>query len=161
MHPSELLSALGRKIDIPDLSFDENGLCRLRFQQRYVIDMKVVENGIWLIAFFGPLPADTTSAFLRRLLQAQFMGHDTGGASFSVNPESEELMLSLFCPSGGYDGNTFAEQVGNFVDAVARWSEVEPEREGESNVTPGSSPSSFEPEPAFSPADFMNTMIRI
>ena len=161
MHPSELLSALGRKIDIPDLSFDENGLCRLRFQQRYVIDMKGVENGIWLIAFFGPLPADTTSAFLRSLLQAQFMGHDTGGASFSVNPESEELTLSLFCPSGGYDGNTFAEQVGNFVDAVARWSEVEPEREGESNVTPGSSPSCFEPEPAFSPADFMNTMIRI
>ena len=72
MHPSELLSALGRKIDIPDLSFDENGLCRLRFQQRYVIDMKVVENGIWLIAFFGPLPFNIVFSFL--LLSSTFHG---------------------------------------------------------------------------------------
>ena len=161
MQPAELLAALGRKIDFPDLSFDENGLCRLRFQQRYVIDLKVVENGIWLMAFFGPLPADTTSSFLRRLLQAQFMGYDTGGASFSVNPDSEELTLSLFCPSGGYDSNSFVEQVGNFVDALARWSGVDPEREESASALPESSPTTFEAESAFSSADFVNTMIRI
>ena len=58
MTPHEMLDALSRRTGAA-LSFNGDGLCRLRFDGRFIVDLEVAddEDAIWLYARLGPLPA--------------------------------------------------------------------------------------------------------
>jgi len=121
MKPQEALAALGRQAGM-ELAFNEQGLCRLRFDGRYVVDLEISddEREIFLYSRLGPLPGgEGGSGLLKRMMRAQYLGRETGRAAFGLDGDT----LMAFCRVGleGEDERALPGELERFLDTLETW----------------------------------------
>ena len=70
-----------------------------------------------------PLPAQGREVFLQVLMDAMFMGHATGGASFFVD-EKDQVFLQRTDPLPMLDYEAFKRTLERFVNVLEQWRDV-------------------------------------
>lgn len=92
MTPHEMLDALSRQTGAA-LAFNGDGLCRLRFDGRFIVDLEVTddEDAIYLYARLGALPAgEQGRELMARMMRAHCLGRESGNTLFGL--DGEEIM---------------------------------------------------------------------
>lgn len=106
------------------LAFNEMGLCRLRFDGRFIVDMEVTddEDAIYLYSRLGSLPADAQGReLMEKMLKAQCLGRDSGKTCFGL--DEGEIMAFVRVELAGAEEKTLYTELEAFLDTLAVWSE--------------------------------------
>ena len=121
MTPHEALEALSRQTGIL-LTFNDNGLCRLRFDGRFIVDMEVTddETAIYLYSCIGQLPAvERGRELMIRMMQAHCLGRESGRTVFGL--DGDDVLAFSRVELAGADVNTLYNALENFLDILAVW----------------------------------------
>ncbi|MBP7074872.1 MAG: type III secretion system chaperone [Rhabdochlamydiaceae bacterium] len=113
---------------IPQL-FKEFGLQQRPFEKdgsvlveitSYLIEMVKLDPGVRFSAKIAPVPTKEKEEFLLKLMQANFLGQGTGGATLGLKEDESFLTLSLSLP---YEMNymAFKDAVEEFVNYLEYW----------------------------------------
>jgi hypothetical protein len=127
MTPTELLdsllSQLGQICGLPLLSVDDDAHASLVFNQSVTIHFQARPHDILLYSCPGSLPEQNSLAIMRRLLRANFLWGDTGGATFSLTPDWD-VMLAQTLSVYHLDLTAFQEHFTAFARVSAKWREL-------------------------------------
>ncbi len=123
MTHQEAIEALSQQTGTK-LSFNEMGLCRLRFDGRFIVDMEVTddENAIYLYSRLGSLPADEQGReLMKKMLRAHCLGRDSGKTCFGL--DDDEIMAFVRVELSGAEEQTLYTEIEAFLDILAVWSD--------------------------------------
>ena len=84
-----MLDALSRQTGAA-LAFNGDGLCRLRFDGRFIVDLEVTddEDAVYLYARLGTLPAgEQGRELMARMMRAHCLGRESGNTLFGLDGE--------------------------------------------------------------------------
>ncbi|WP_050031287.1 type III secretion system chaperone [Verrucomicrobium sp. BvORR034] len=119
-----LLTALAEQTGLDQLGLDENGACALQFDDRitvYLVELEK-EAAIRLVSDLGtPSPDVEGAAFQRCLLEANWLGTGTHGATLSLEPETGNVCLWRQASLAALNPVSFTDLVGQFVDTAEAW----------------------------------------
>ena len=122
MKYDELMVDLGKRFELKDFRPDEDGYCEIYADDFTVTFQHVPETDMvlttCLVCELGPEPS---AKFYRRLLEANFMYKETHGATLSIDPEAETVMLSRYDRLGQIDGESFYRTVEMFMVVMLTW----------------------------------------
>ncbi|AZZ91458.1 CesT family type III secretion system chaperone [Hahella sp. KA22] len=95
---NSFLRQLGQDYNLPFMKLDNNGVCSLSVDG-HLYSIVQTHDSPWLLlhADFGHTPDAEASkaALLEKLLEWNFLGKSTRGATLSINPESHRLTLHM------------------------------------------------------------------
>jgi hypothetical protein len=116
-----LIGEFGRSIGLPDLELDEDNYCALLIDEGLVINMEFDEESrqLLLYSLLGQAAGDTRSVY-ERLLQANYVGRECGGATFGLRPDNS-VVLSQSLAVPGLDLKDFTARLERFVNEVEAW----------------------------------------
>lgn len=98
MTQNEAMEALSRQTGTT-LAFNEQGLCRLRFDGRFIVDLEVAddETAIFLYSRLGPLPGgERGRELMERMMRAHCLGRESGKTVFGLDDDA----VMAFVPGG-------------------------------------------------------------
>lgn len=107
------------------LAFNDRGLCRLRFDGRFVVDMEVTddETAIYLYSRLGALPAgEHGREVLERMMRAHCLGRESGKVCFGLDDNA--VMAFVRVELAGAGERTLYTELEAFLDVLAVWVEV-------------------------------------
>jgi hypothetical protein len=119
----EVLAAYGSQVGLPNLKFEPHGCARLMFQDALAIDLEIdrAANCVQIYSVLGPLPPGDREPLFRRLLEGNLFGTQTRGATLSIDPVRDEVLISqrFDLPSGTAQG--MADFLDSFTAASRQW----------------------------------------
>lgn len=121
MNHHEILQSLSGQIGI-QLAFNESGLCRLRFDKQFIVDMEVSDDGqsIYIYCSLGSLPdTDRGNTLLRKMMRAHCLGRETQNTVFGL--DGENVMAFMRFETAGADGQSLYNELEAFMDTVELW----------------------------------------
>lgn len=122
MQFNELMTDFGKRLDLDEFQPDENGICEIDTDDFTVTFQYVPETEMvlttGLLCELGPDPSAT---FFRTLLEANFMFNSTHGATVSVDPTNDCVMLARYDRLNQIDGDIFFKCVELFMQAMLEW----------------------------------------
>ena len=124
MTQHEAMEALSQQTGIT-LAFNDRGLCRLRFDGRFVVDMEVTddETAIYLYSRLGMLPAgDYGKEVLERMMRAHCLGRESGKVCFGLDDNA--VMAFARVELAGAEERTLYTELEAFLDVLAAWVDV-------------------------------------
>ena len=124
MTQHEMIEALSRQTGTP-LAFNDRGLCRLRFDGRFVVDLEVTddETAIYLYSRLGELPAgERGNQLLEKMMQAHCLGRESGNTLFGL--DGKDVMAFARVELAGAQENTLYTALEAFLDVLAVWTET-------------------------------------
>ena len=126
-----LLDRFGRQLGLGKLKFDENGVCRLVFDEQFNADIELADDGasFYMYAVVGKIPPDNRESFYLELLSAHLFGTGTGGGTFAVDRSRDEVVFNRSFSQDLTDPDMFAREVERFVNYLELWAGLF--REGE------------------------------
>jgi hypothetical protein len=119
-----LVNQLGWIAGLPGLQLDEDGHASLVFNQAVTIHLQArdTENDILLYAAPAALPEENGYAVALKLLRANFLWRDTGGATLSLAGD-DEVMLTQKLSIENLDLTAFQERFTTFARTALKWKE--------------------------------------
>ena len=126
MDAHQILTSLGLAVGLPDLKFDGKGCARLLFDQRLAVDFEHDADAgcIHLYTVLGASPAPGSGeAMFRHLLEGNFFGTQTQGASLAIDPSRNEIILSRTVEVEATSSEDFARVIEKFLAATSHWQE--------------------------------------
>ncbi len=125
MHLQDMIAELGREMGIPGLALDENGLCRLVFDTKLVVDLEASSDGkvMHVYSVVCGIPPENREAFYDSLLAANLFGQETGGAAFARDETADEILLCTRVNPDKTDFRDFVNQLEDFVNHLETWIE--------------------------------------
>lgn len=119
-----LIGEFGASIGIPDLEFDEDGLCHIRIDESYPITFRRDDerhrlSTIGLIS--DSLPASLDGDFVRDILVANIAPLREDGPAIGVEPTSGTVVLYRNVPLSNLDMHSFQQMLGNFIELQKSW----------------------------------------
>ncbi len=127
MDANQILTSLGLTVGLPDLAFDGNGCARLLFDQRLAVDFEhdADAGSIHLYTVLGSSPAQGSGeALYRRLLEGNFFGIQTQGATLSMDAARGEIILSRSVELDTISSVDFERVIEKFLAAAGHWQEA-------------------------------------
>lgn len=123
MDIDSILLELGHQMGIPNLKFESNGVCRLRFDGKYTVDIEATDNKkiVHIYSSIASIPAENREKFYEIFLEANLFGKGTGGATFGINKMENELMLTRALNMDTTDYQEFVNILESFVNHVESW----------------------------------------
>lgn len=127
-HAATLLDALGQRLGIAGLAFDERGLCTLSFDRRLSVNLVVDArlNGVVLMAVLGEFAPLARPELMLAMLRGNFLWRSTQGATLTLDPERDAALL-VQClaleqmPSAQDAGYWIETQLNTFVNTGLSW----------------------------------------
>jgi len=116
-----ILAEFGTRTGMGALRLGPQGTCRLIFDGEYIVDIEAPAGAVHLSCTVGPADADLGPAFVRRMLGANFMGRETGGAALALDEVASEVVMCRSLPTAGLTAQDFETAVEAFVAAVQVW----------------------------------------
>lgn len=118
------LVALGARTGLA-LGLDEEGVCGVGHASGMDCAIEVPDGGssVYLRAPLMAWPPRQAPLVAQYCLEAQFLGLETQGASFAIDPRDGELVLWRSVPVAVLDAEALATLVVGFIEAAARWRE--------------------------------------
>lgn len=107
------------------LAFNGDGLCRLRFDGRFIVDLEVTddEDAIYLYARLGTLPAgEQGRELMARMMRAHCLGRESGNTLFGL--DGEEIMAFARVAAAEAGEGTLFTALEDFLDVLAHWADV-------------------------------------
>lgn len=118
-HINRLLTDFGNALGLDGLSLDENGYCCLSFDEVVVNIEAVGETSLVLLySSLGALPADAGPEVCRRLLEANYFFHGTGGATIGVDGPTGGVAITRVVDAAGMEVLDWEAVIKAFVDAA-------------------------------------------
>jgi hypothetical protein len=117
----ELLGEFGRSTGLGELALDEDNYCALLIDDGLVINMEFDEQERQLVLYslLGE-PAVEPLAAYQRLLRANYLGRECGGATFGLRPDNS-VVLSQSMALPGLDLKDFTARLERFINEVEAW----------------------------------------
>jgi hypothetical protein len=122
----ELLKDLGTRIGVGPLALGEDGICTLGMgdgTQIHIGPDTGDPNYCIIVGNCGGAPDKGRTAFLRRLLEANFFHRDTGDSVIAFEPELDEALLIQRVRLDTIDGVDFNDAVTAFLAYQERWTQ--------------------------------------
>jgi hypothetical protein len=115
---------LGKHLGIEDMALDDHLYCGLDVEGGGVIGLQYLAGNehLMLFAEIGALPPDGEQIY-PELLEANLFWDGTNGATFGLEPESRQLILSLQIPLERLDFTAFYRQIEGLVESLVYWRE--------------------------------------
>ena len=113
----DFLAELRKETGIEAFSADETGLVTVRVDDKYNVNLQMVEATGRVLCFVEvmQLPKDAPKAVYRDLLAGGLFGKDTAGGYFTLEEESESVIYNYF-----FDLETAARDVSDFVSTLEK-----------------------------------------
>lgn len=123
MELNALLESLAAQIGLPQLSLDNNGVCRLVFDAKLTLDLEPADNGatVYLYAVIGNAPLTAPGELFSSLLSANYFCRETGSAFFSYDTDSGDILLQQKFLLDGLTPPVFLAQFEQFVATAESW----------------------------------------
>jgi Tir chaperone protein (CesT) family len=121
---NDLIAGMAQQLGL-SMELNDEGACRLVFEDKYTVDIQVQEgqeNRFFLLSTVGQSEAPT-EAQLRTLLDANLFGQGTGEAALAYDPEMEEIVLQRCFDARYVDLGQLMGSLEEFVNIVASWTE--------------------------------------
>jgi hypothetical protein len=116
---SNLLKELGKHIGLEQLELDEEGQCTLAFDEEIVVTFVAdPDGGLNAVSFVGELPDSGAEAFVRGLLEENFLPSNHGGARFAIEPNSNRVVMVGRWDAQKTDMGLFSAQLEAFVNSI-------------------------------------------
>jgi hypothetical protein len=125
MEFQDILQELGSRMGLRGLCLDDNNVCRLVFDGRLTIDIEPLpeRNRLFLHSVVCPLPAEDREGLFAELLEANLFGKATGGASFGLDANLEEILLFRELDLANLDYQGLASELEIFLQQLEIWTE--------------------------------------
>ena len=118
---NEWLAYLGGLTRLP-FHLDDDGMCTIGHASGLDCAVEVPGDGsLYLRVGILRWEPETYPDMAERCLVAQFMGRETHGASFGVDPVDGQLVLWQERPLGSLDEKSFCLLVARLLESAARW----------------------------------------
>lgn len=121
--PQEVLNALSVRTGIR-LTFNELGLCRLRFDGRFIVDMETSDDGaaVFLYSDLGPLPAgEYGKILLKDMMRAHCLRRETGNTVFGL--EHDNILAFKYVSLAEAGEDILYNELEDFLDTLEAWSD--------------------------------------
>lgn len=114
---NDFLAQLRKATGIAAFSADETGLVTVRVDDKYNVNLQLVEATGRILCFVEvvQLPKDASKEIYRDLLAGSLFGKDTAGGYFTLEAESETVVYNYF-----FDLDTAAKDVDDFVSTIEK-----------------------------------------
>lgn len=117
---NDWLQHLGRQSRVR-IQLDDDGVCTIGHESGLDCAVEVPGNGsVYLRVAMFPWEPEENPDLAERCLLASFMGIETGGAAFGVDPMDAELVLWQERPLSSLDEAGFAQMVARLLDNAVR-----------------------------------------
>jgi hypothetical protein len=115
-----LLGEFGRSIGIPELRTNELGACTLIFDQRIDVHIAIDPTSRDLILWceLGPVAMQDSAAIFSRLLRANLFWQKTLGATLSLMPDSEDIVLARRYPMAAMTAAILRSEIEALLEAA-------------------------------------------
>jgi hypothetical protein len=118
---NQLLQELGQRIGLDGLALDEDGHASLGLDEIFVsLDVQEEADQLLLSAPLGQ-PGGDRAALYGRMLDANFLGTGTGGATLARSPGNGTIMLWQALPREELEISRFEQRLQSFVDVAEAW----------------------------------------
>jgi hypothetical protein len=123
--PRALLSEFGRRLGIPDVTFDGQANCRLGFDD-IVLDIEWQSDAGELViqSDIGDLPSQRNAEFLTRLLELNLGSALTTAGSVGINRNTNRLIYTDHTPLRGLTIETLERFIQVSVNLVEAWRNI-------------------------------------
>jgi hypothetical protein len=119
----QILGDFGKTIGLDDLELDAAGYCCLMIDNNLVINIEFEEPDARLLLYAKVgRPGPDRAAALTAILEANYLGRGTGGATLGLEPESGSIVLSRDLAIAGMDVPGFSDALERFVNTAEVWS---------------------------------------
>lgn len=120
-----ILLELGNQMGLPNLKLDNNKVCRLIFDKKFTVDIEASEDLkiVHLYSAICTIPPRDKENLYESLLEANLFGRGTGGATFGVDLEMGEILLSKTMDIEKVDYQDFVNVLESFVNHVEAWTD--------------------------------------
>ncbi len=121
-----LIQRFGKTLGLEDLSL-EGGThsCALEFDGSLVVTFEFHEPTAQMVlsSVLAPMPQDRAEPLLRALMEANAIDYLTSQGLFSLEPQTQSLILMQSKPVADLDDATFERLVEAFVNKVELWTQ--------------------------------------
>jgi len=146
----DLIAGVAQQLGLT-MELNDEGACRLVFEDKYTVDIQVEEdqkNRFYFLSTVGQAEAPT-EAQLRTLLDANLFGQGTGEAALAYDPDMEEIALQRCFDARYVDLGQLMAALEEFVNIVASWTERLDERGAHQSRNAGESSALAQGDPSF------------
>lgn len=124
MNLSAAINELGSLLKLPELALNDEGQCRITFDEDLTIDFESFAEGrmLHLSSIIAPLDEQNRAeTFFETLLHANLLGLATAGGHFSVDEANGEVLFERTLIMEEHDATGFVSVVESFVNHVEGW----------------------------------------
>jgi hypothetical protein len=120
----QVLGEFGATVGLEDLRLDEAGHCVLAIDDTLVVNLELdaAKGSAVLYSWLG-VPTGDLPEIYGQLLQANYLGQGTGGATLGLQAETGGIVLSQSVALEHLDLPRFNTALETFVNQAERWSE--------------------------------------
>lgn len=122
-----LLQSLGDSMNVPGLAFDKSGCCPLSLGDGITVFLQYREfaGDFLLIGAVGNLPEgeEEQADIMRFLLISNLYGEDTDGATLSLDPENNIVLMHRTWDPEGANASKLARTLEAFAELLDLWKE--------------------------------------
>ncbi|MBF5005831.1 type III secretion system chaperone [Diaphorobacter caeni] len=107
------------------IAFNEQGVASFDVDGQLVMQLERVrdDRALQLYAGVGLVPAMHREALYRQALEANLFGGETRDSVLSIDPDSNELMLSQLVQPSVVSDHDFVALLDDFIEVALRWQE--------------------------------------
>lgn len=119
----DVLARFGRTIGLNDLAFDSEDMCALTVDGDLEVYFQAIDYAAGVMRLNGrvALASDVSPETLRDLLVSSHNGRGTGDAAFSIDNQTDEVLLGRALYVNKMTDQEFDEAVTLFLRYVAFW----------------------------------------
>ena len=122
MEAKELLTELGKRLGI---ELDASDACSFEADGLAISINHVVElDAIALMGDLGEPPPEKLEGLYKTLLGANHLFGGTGGATISLDPDSDRIALCRALPLVTLDGETLYRELERFINTAETWAKI-------------------------------------
>ena len=123
MNANDLLGELGQQMGLGKIEVSDDNTCRLIFDEKLIVDFEPSNDGkqLYVYSVLCSVAHGEQDGFYRRLLLANLFGRETGGASFGLDDETEEVIMFRSFPLETTDFQVFREGLEFFLNGLEEW----------------------------------------
>lgn len=121
---NHMLEEVAARTGVSGLRLNDAGLCGLSYIDDLELVLECPENSplLYLYAPLAPLPDQGAEVLFRQILKANFLGLETGGASFAIHERYNSVMLCHREAIDLLEGNHGLEMLlSNFIAMASHW----------------------------------------
>ncbi|MBV8392259.1 MAG: type III secretion system chaperone [Alphaproteobacteria bacterium] len=119
----QILTAFGRSIGLQDLELDGEGYAALAVDDKLIVNLERAPDGEQVLLYCAVgKPGGTPLEAYAMLLEANYLGRGTGGATLGLASDSDMIVLSQFVPLASLDLPGFARAMEMFITVAEQWS---------------------------------------